>query len=156
LALMGMAAAVVYVVPTLTPLSGAKAASGGGFIGQIFGGEKPGGMRGFGSGGNGSFVVRDTITAKECSDCHQAYGPEGLPQGSWKRIMGDLANHFGEDATLDEATRKHIEDYLVSNSAPGDGPLRISETRWFVSAHRGEARLGGKVKSWSNCKGCHR
>ena len=156
LALLGMAAAVAYVVPTLTSLNGANAASGGGgFMGQIFGGGKPRGMQGFGSGGRGNFIINDPITAKECAECHQAYGAEALPQGSWRLIMGDLANHFGEDASLDEATRKHIENYLLTNSPAGDGPLRISETRWFVSEHRGEAKLGGKAKSWSDCKACH-
>lgn len=161
LAMLGMAAAVAYVMPALTPLGIAKAASGGGgegggFIGKIFGNERPGGMRAFGSGGGGSFTVNDAVTAKECAECHQVYGPEALPQGSWRRIMGDLSNHFGEDASLDDATRKHIEDYLVANSAPGDGPMRISETGWFMSEHRGEARLGGKAKSWSDCKACHK
>ena len=71
--------------------------------------------------------------------------------------MGDLSNHFGEDASLDEATRKHVEDYLVANSPSGVGPLRISETRWFVSEHRGEVSPSKlqKAKSWSNCKACH-
>jgi len=153
LALLGMAAAVAYVAPTLTPLSGARASGAK----KGSGGGKPGGMQGFGSGGKGNFVINDPATAKECADCHQAYGAEALPQGSWRRIMGDLPNHFGEDASLDEATRQQIENYLVSNSAPGDGPLRISETRWFVSEHRGEVseRALAKAKSWSNCKACH-
>lgn len=168
LALLGMAAAVAYVVPTLTPLGSAKASGGsGGFFGGGSGGGRGGsgggrggrggGLSSFGSGGRGQFIINDTITATECAECHMAYGADALPQGSWRRIMGDLSNHFGEDATLDTATAKHIEDYLVANAPSGDGPLRITETRWFVGEHRGEVSPSKltRAKSWSNCEACH-
>ncbi len=153
LAVLGMTAVAAYLTPALTPLGGAHA-SGAKASGAKKGG---GGLGSFGSGGKGEFIINDTQTASECGECHQAYGAESLPQGSWRRIMGDLPNHFGEDASLDEATRKHIEDYLVANSQPGNGPLRISETRWFISEHRGEVsdRALKKAGSWANCKACH-
>jgi len=157
LAILGVAATMAYATPTMLSLDPAHASGGGngggGFFsgGGFFGGG--GSPRGFGSGGGG-FVINDQVTATECGDCHQPYGADALPQGSWKRIMGDLSNHFGEDASLDEQTRSHIENYLVSNAPAGDGPLRISEQPWFMSQHRGEARLrrGG---SWARCADCH-
>jgi len=158
LALLGIAAAVAYTTPNMMSLNEAHASGGGGGGGGFFGGVSgffAGGQpRGFGSGASG-FNITDKITATECGDCHQPYGADALPQGSWRRIMGDLSNHFGEDASLDNQTRDHITNYLVSNTAAGDGPLRITETRWFRSAHNGEARLrqGGK---WMNCDSCHR
>ena len=161
LALLGMVAAAAYVVPTLTPLGSAHASGGGifggGSGGGSGGGKGGGGLSSFGSGGRGNFIINDQVTATECAECHMAYGADALPQGSWKLIMGDLSNHFGEDASLDEATRKHVEDYLVANSPRGTGPLRISETRWFVSEHRGEVspRKLAAAKSWSNCESCH-
>jgi hypothetical protein len=150
LALLGIAAAVAYTTPNMMSLGSAHA-SGGGSGGFFNGGSQP---RGFGSGAGG-FNITDQVTATECGDCHQPYGADALPQGSWRRMMGDLSNHFGEDASLDDQTRNHITNYLVSNSPPGDGPLRITETGWFRSEHRGEARLrqGGK---WMNCNDCHR
>ena len=162
LALLGIAMAAAYVVPTLTPLGSAHASGGGifgggGSGGGSGGGKGGGGLSSFGSGGRGNFIINDKVTATECAECHMAYGAEALPQGSWKLIMDDLSNHFGEDASLDEATRKHVEDYLLANSPRGTGPLRISETRWFVSEHRGEVspRKLAAAKSWSNCESCH-
>ncbi|PHS79725.1 MAG: hypothetical protein COB59_00085 [Rhodospirillaceae bacterium] len=160
LVMLGMVAAVAYAAPNMTSLGDAHASgggSGGGFFGG-FGGFGSGGggnqPRGFGSG-TGGFIINDQITATECSDCHMAYGPDALPSGSWKRMMGNLSNHFGEDASLDEQTRSHIENYLVSNTYAGDGPLRITEQPWFASEHRGEARLG-RGQTWANCNACHR
>lgn len=144
LAMLGIAAAVAYTTPNMLSLNQAHGASGGG-------------PNGFGSGGSG-FVIKDPVTLKECGDCHQPYGAEALPQGSWRKIMGDLSNHFGEDATLDENTRRQIENYLVSNSQPGDGPLRITETRWFRGAHNREVsqKAMQRAGSMSNCAACHR
>lgn len=160
LAMLGIAAAVAYTAPTMLSLNGASAASGGGdggggFFGNLMGGG--GQPRGFGSGAGG-FVINDQITAKECGDCHQPYGADALPQGSWKRIMNDLPNHFGEDASLDEQTRAHIENYLVRNAAPGDGPIRITEQRWFISEHSREVsqRAMQRAGSMANCAACHR
>jgi len=170
LAMLGVAATVAYTTPTLTQLGQAHASGGGNggggfFSGGFFGmggggsggGGGKGGLSGFGSGGGG-FVITDEITAKECGDCHMVYGPEALPQGSWRKIMGDLPNHFGEDASLDEPTRKHIENYLLSGASSGDGPLRITEQPWFAREHRGEVSRSSvqRAKSMANCSACHR
>ena len=163
LATLGVAASMVYMTPTLTPLGEALASGGGsggsGFFGFGGGGSGGGsggggGLSGFGSG-SGGFVIADPVTQRECSDCHEAYGPEALPQGSWRRIMGNLGNHFGENAMLDEQTRRHIENYLVSNARPGDGPIRITEQSWFISEHRGEVGRTQGARGWFDCQGCH-
>lgn len=161
LAMLGVAATMAYATPNMLSLGQAHASGGGG--GGFFGGGGSGGgggffgggsqPRGFGSG-SGSFRINDQITVTECSDCHQPYGADALPQGSWRRMMGDLSNHFGEDASLDEQTRRHIENYLVSNAPSGDGPLRITEQPWFSGEHRGEARLR-RGQSWADCASCH-
>lgn len=175
LALLGIAVAIAYTSPIMMSLDEAHASAGGadrggeggggdrvrgGVLGGAFGhvGHLSGGMggnqpRGFGSGGGG-FVINDQVTVTECSDCHQPYGAAALPQQVWKRVMGNLANHFGEDASLDKKTRTHIENYLVSHAKPGDGPLRISEQPWFSAQHRGEARLR-HGQTWGSCKSCH-
>jgi len=161
LAMLGVAATVAYATPTLTQLGQAHASGGGngGFFGMFGGGSGggKGGLSGFGSGAGGGFVITDQITMKECGDCHMVYGPEALPQGSWRKVMADLPNHFGEDASLDEPTRQHIENYLLSGSRPGDGPMRITEQRWFVSEHRGEVSRASmqRAKSLANCNACH-
>ena len=116
--------------------------------------------------------VTHDATKAECRECHMAYPAGFLPQRSWTAIMTTLDDHFGENATLDEATRAEIEAYLVQNAAdaggrssgllyrvsPEETPLRISEMPWFRSEHDGEvsSRRLQKAGSMSNCAACHR
>lgn len=137
LSLLGVAAAIAYSAPLMTPLGQAHASGGVGFF------------------------ISDKVTVRECSDCHQAYDPGLMPQGSWKRIMADLPNHFGENASLDEETRAHIENFLVSHALPGDGPIRITEQPWFKREHGGGFSFisslfrSGPEPALSNCNACH-
>ena len=116
----------------------------------------------------------DATVKKECGACHLAYSPQLLPSRSWETLMGDLANHFGEDASLDAATAKHIRDYLVAHAAETswrgskmmrgvdlqNPPLRISELPRFRTKHgwweKRRMAFGQSVKSWADCVGCHR
>lgn len=152
LATLGLAAATAYAAPLLMKLNSA-AASGGG---------SSGGGKGFSGGGMGgasggeNLISRNQTIVTECSECHDAYNERLLPSDSWRKIMGDLDNHFGEDASLDNATRLKVETQLVSGSGRnGSGPLRISQSRWFKGEHRGDITTH-KAKSWSNCTACHR
>lgn len=111
--------------------------------------------------------------SKECSACHMAYPPVLLPQRSWKKIMGNLSNHFGGDASLDPATTKAIEGFLIANAAdaggrrsgalqgvsPNETPIRITAMPWFNIVHGSRARAYAKshsrIKTIANCLGCH-
>ncbi len=140
LALLGLATLSAYVAPTLMKLN--PAAASGGNLGNASGG--------------GNLLSTDPTIVKECSECHIAYSPKLLPSSSWRKIMGNLDSHFGENASLDNATRAKIENYLVSKSSNnGDGPIRISQSRWFRREHNGDITTH-KAKSWSNCLACHR
>lgn len=114
--------------------------------------------------------VTDATVRKECSACHMAFPPGMLPARSWTALMGNLSNHFGEDASLDDKTRRTITDWLVANAAPPrspvarsipatETPLRITETQWWLWSHQGEVRPGAfrdpRVKSKANCAACH-
>jgi len=119
--------------------------------------------------------VKDPVAAKECSACHMLYPPGLLPARSWQAMMGNLKNHFGDNADLDDATRKHITDYLVANAADTGGrggtnsrdvsggatPLRISEMPWFLRKHDKKGRIAPDTlkrrgaKSAADCKACH-
>lgn len=122
--------------------------------------------------------VSDPLTLKECGDCHMAFPPVQLTAGGWKKIMADLANHFGEDATLPASDVKHIEAYLVKKSLDGGGtmwgkmtikrwkkkglidPIRITETPGWRGAHKGSkkyARMAQDVgyDKGANCIKCH-
>ena len=116
----------------------------------------------------------DAVVMKECSACHVAFPPGMLPARSWHKLMAGLNNHFGENASLDPATVQHINNVLVANAADTGGrrsgamrglgkddtPLRITETPWWIRAHRGEVRPAAfkdpRVGSKSNCVACHR
>ena len=115
--------------------------------------------------------VDDPKVKAECGACHMAFPAGMLPAASWQKIMAGLSDHFGEDASLDDATRREIADWLVTNAArpgsriaggmPADGTvLRITDTPWWIREHRGEVRPGAfedpKVGSRANCTACHR
>lgn len=117
--------------------------------------------------------VKDKVVSEECGTCHMAFQPEMLPKRSWKKIMENLSNHFGEDASLDAMTKKHIASYLQDNAADSGWwggkfmrgikkhmtPLRITETPHWIREHKGEVRShvwsSPKVKSKANCIACH-
>jgi hypothetical protein len=119
--------------------------------------------------------VDHAATAKECGACHLVFPPQMLPARSWTRIMEGLDDHFGENASLDQAARDEIAAYLASRAAdtpgaPGarrflrrlgqhDVPIRITEIPWWVRAHdeiRPARYTSEKVKSKANCIACHR
>jgi len=105
-------------------------------------------------------LATDPLTLKECSDCHPAYGPRFLRGYAWQKIMGNLSNHFGEDASLDEDSRLKIEKYLIYNAGhPRKIGIRISEKKWFVREH-GDKHISAtalkKAGSLSNCTACHK
>lgn len=120
----------------------------------------------------------DTVSGEqafnaECSACHMAYPPGLLPARSWQAIVGNLADHFGEDASLDAETTRKVGEYLVANAAESTGqgrwvlrgladdqvPLRITDMQWWKRAHyevRPSAFTSPEVVSRSNCLACHR
>ena len=117
--------------------------------------------------------IKDEVVSKECGACHMAFQPQMLPKRSWVKIMDELPNHFGEDASLDKATSERIKKYLVSNAADAGWlggkfmrgikddmtPLRITEAPYWIREHNEEvpsrAWSDPKVKTKANCLACH-
>jgi hypothetical protein len=106
----------------------------------------------------------------ECASCHLAFPPQLLVADDWKRVMATLDKHYGDNASLDEKTRRTIEDFLVRNAGDarkvGAGrtaakdaePPRMTATAWFVRKHREVPRADwthAKVKTPANCAACH-
>ncbi|HEY0722239.1 MAG TPA: cytochrome C [Gammaproteobacteria bacterium] len=121
--------------------------------------------------------VANARYAQECSACHFAYQPGLLTARSWRKLLDAkaLADHFGDNAELDEAVRQEIETYALAHAAdhsnykrsrkiaaatPADAaPLRITENSYIKRKHAAipaELVTGNpQVKSLSNCSACH-
>jgi hypothetical protein len=124
---------------------------------------------------NGGFPpVGNEAVRHECSDCHIAYQPQMLPQRSWRKLMDGLADHFGEELSLDPATAQEVLGYLLDNSADksgkkaaqkflrgirsGDIPIRITETpRWKKKHHELPERFWSdpRIAFKGDCGACH-
>lgn len=119
--------------------------------------------------------VNNQLYINECAACHFAYQPGLLPSNSWKKMMGNLENHFGVDATLLDEDFKAISKYLNENSAEkameykrskkivrsmrDDGTIiAVSKTPYFIKKHReipSKYINQKKVKGLFNCIACH-
>ena len=124
---------------------------------------------------NGAFPkVANEAVLLECSDCHLAYQPQMLPQRSWRKLMEGLADHFGEELSLDDETRDEVLGYLLDNAADSgkskkgrkfikgigrdDAPIRITETpRWRKKHHELPDRVWSdpRVEFKGQCEVCH-
>ena len=100
----------------------------------------------------------------ECGGCHLPYPPALLTAPDWKRVMSKLDKHYGDNASLDEKTRRELEDFLVRNASnrsrmAGEGdPPRLTASAWFRREHRkvpASLWRDARVKSASNCTACH-
>jgi len=120
--------------------------------------------------------VTDPVVKKECGSCHMAFPAQFLPKRSWQKLVETLSDHFGENASLGEAQRQAVLDYLLGNAADsanagregrkfaqsipaGQTPLRITDTPRWVSKHRevrAEKWKDPNVKSKANCLACHK
>lgn len=112
---------------------------------------------------------------QECGACHTAYAPGLLPVRSWHRMMAELENHFGEDASLDEpeylAILKELETLAADGVyadqrmrrisaalAPGSQPQRITQTAYWRAVHAdipAAVWQRRQVRAQSNCIACH-
>jgi len=111
---------------------------------------------------------------QECASCHTLYPPHLLPKKSWQKLMDNLQNHFGDDASLQEPLKKKIEKFLVKNAAESSNKeasfyilksiknkdiIAISKTSYWKKRHKNidkEIFKSDKVVSKANCKACHK
>ncbi|MBF0168233.1 MAG: cytochrome b/b6 domain-containing protein [Alphaproteobacteria bacterium] len=118
-------------------------------------------------------LAMDPSYVKECGSCHTPHHPSLLPSASWRLVMGGLDDHFGDDATLSEAKRQELENWLVSSTELGwdtkpgqripstlkpDAPMRITQAKYWERRHRDIPEATFKTKSVggkANCKSCH-
>ena len=117
--------------------------------------------------------VNNSVYKEQCGECHFTYQPELLPSASWKKILENLDDHFGEAVELDDDSKSIISDYLTSNGAEkspaeialkimrGLGnqlPLSITDTKYFKDKHHeisSDIINRESIESLSNCSACH-
>ena len=110
----------------------------------------------------------------ECVSCHTLYPPYLLPKRSWAKLMDNLENHFGDDASLEKADLVSIKEYLIKNAAEtstkesafkilmsskSDETIAITKTAYWEKKHAQIEKNIFKSKnvlSKSNCNACHK
>lgn len=118
--------------------------------------------------------VTNAVYKENCGACHFNYQPELLPSGSWKRILDQLEDHFGQSFELDQEAQKAVLAYLETNAAErstskravrimrsvgSNTPVRITEVPYIKGKHRkvsASVLHRPSIGSLSNCAACHR
>lgn len=119
--------------------------------------------------------VNNELYIKECGSCHFAYPAGLLPSNAWNKMMNNLDNHFGDNASVDEKTFQSLSKYLNDNSAEknmnfkrskkivesltsNEIPDSISTTPYMKKKHKEikkELITQKEVKGLFNCTACH-
>lgn len=113
------------------------------------------------------------LYVNECGACHTAYAPALLPATHWRKLMGELGKHFGDDASLGpketETLLKQLETLAAAagrdqpqitsrNAGLPAGEMRVSATPYFRFMHDevpGSIWQRPKVGGKANCIACH-
>lgn len=121
----------------------------------------------------GTVVAPSPQYEAACGSCHMAYPPMLLPVASWRKIVPDSGEHFGDSLALPPAELREIQAYLEANAADrssskkarkiveslgGAAPERVSEVPYIVRKHRKVAPDVFKraaVGGLGNCASCH-
>ncbi|MAC82760.1 MAG: hypothetical protein CL624_01360 [Arcobacter sp.] len=119
------------------------------------------------------YEQHNELFVSECAACHTLYPPNLLPKRSWIKLMSDLENHFGDDASLEKEDYSLILSFLVENSAEtstmeasvkildsikNKDIIAISQTIFWKKRHNeidSSIFEDNKIKSKANCKACH-
>ncbi|PLY09672.1 MAG: hypothetical protein C0625_00270 [Arcobacter sp.] len=119
------------------------------------------------------YKVQNELFVTECGSCHTLYTPNLLPKKSWRLIMSDLENHFGDDASLEKEDNISILNFLLKNSAEESTKevsfkildsiknkdiIAISDTVFWKHTHKDIPKTlfsHEQIKSKANCKACH-
>ena len=72
------------------------------------------------------YKAQNSDFAHECAQCHTLYAPFMQTSDKHEKIMANLENHFGDDASIDDETNKKILEFLRQNSA------EKSSSKWAI------------------------
>lgn len=119
------------------------------------------------------YTRESPVFANECGSCHTLYPPSLLPRESWGKLMANLSDHFGDDASLDPADHRTVSEYLYEHSSERSTQemsvkmmkslqnrdmIAMTQTPFWKETHKNippEAFKSGNVKSRANCNACH-
>lgn len=119
------------------------------------------------------YKAQNELFVSECASCHTLYPPHTLSARSWNTLMANLEDHFGDDASINEADNRNILDFLVKNSAENSTQevsvkilnslknkdiIAITRTDFWKEKHADIPKkvfAHESVKSKANCKACH-
>lgn len=118
--------------------------------------------------------VNNVVYLEECGACHFAYQPEWLPQRSWKKIIGGLKQHFGEEIELSPGRTRILTRYVMQNSADlskaarakmamaslpqTETPIRVMDIPYIHQKHQkisADVIARKSIRSFANCEACH-
>lgn len=120
--------------------------------------------------------ISNPLYKELCGRCHFAYHAGLLPERSWRALLANLKDHFGQSVILEKQQYNLIDGYLSAGAADfaeqwipvelmetladEEVPLRVTETPFLREHH---AKLGAQhvednpaVGSLSRCEVCHR
>lgn len=105
----------------------------------------------------------NALYQKECASCHFGYQPAHLNKVSWEKVMGNLSDHFGTDASLGKVETQQLLDYLTTNAGNGkmttnNPTMQITKSPYFIKEHRKIAPKlieQKEVGTLANCIACH-
>ena len=123
----------------------------------------------------GVLPVKNKNYQEECGSCHMAYSPGLLPKKSWIKVMGNLEDHYGDNAELPPQQHIEILNYLTTNAADFSQYKRsikimasldkakitdrITLTPYFIRKHDEIPKKFvidyPKIGSFSQCNLCH-
>ena len=74
------------------------------------------------------FITKRKIATLPTSaaQCHTLYSPFMQTSDKHEKIMANLENHFGDDASIDDETNEKILKFLLQNSA------EKSSSKWAI------------------------
>jgi len=117
-------------------------------------------------------LAENAAYSRECGACHYPLNPSLLPAASWAGLMTNLADHFGDNASLDQQTTRELTMWLVANAAETwdtesanrfrlvarEEPFRVTAMPYWVRKHSdipGSVFASPPVRSKVNCNACH-
>jgi hypothetical protein len=125
----------------------------------------------YGSERPGVSAVKFQQYTEICGSCHFPYQPGLLPAVSWKKVMSNMDNHFGESLNLSSIESRTITRYLLDNSAGHVNDeislnilqslkydsivMRVTKTPYFVKTHS-QLNDTDKIKDIGQCNSCHK